>query len=63
MNYSKVFPRFVSRLIFPTLLASTFLLLALNADMLYLSRWQKHASHDIVDGIHFSEGVQVKYTK
>ncbi|KJK76167.1 hypothetical protein H634G_08573 [Metarhizium anisopliae BRIP 53293] len=69
MNYSKVFPRFVSRLIFPTLLASTFLLLAFNADVLYLSRWQKHARYAISGGIHasfrrdFGEGVQVKYTK
>lgn len=69
MNYSKLFPHFVSRLIFPTLLAPAFLLLAFNADMLYLSRWQKHARYVISDGIHarfrrdFSEGVQVKYTK
>lgn len=69
MNYSKLFPHFVSRLIFPTLLAPAFLLLAFNADMLYLSRWQKQARYVISDGIHarfrrnFSEGVQVKYTK
>ncbi|KID86050.1 hypothetical protein MGU_06742 [Metarhizium guizhouense ARSEF 977] len=68
MNYSKVFPRFVSRLLLATLLASAFLLLAFNADMLYLSRWQKHARYGIADGIHarfrrdFSEGVEVKYT-